>query len=233
MYQPVLLWRERPSDSPFIESVWTCSTPVANSRTVLADPCTSIQLVNDNGRRHVVLAGPRSKSLQRVLTSGYVCISIRLKPGVFLEGFPVQKLVDNSLTFPADSKSWFRLGDKRLRFPAFEDAEELIGQLYDSGLLGYETPHGLDKAGNKTADSISPRTYSRQIQRITGLSPYRLFQIQRMHQALQLLKQGMPAIKVAAELDFVDQSHLTRASKRFFGRTPKQLPELPQTPLEQ
>jgi AraC-like DNA-binding protein len=226
MYQPMLLWRERPSDSQFIESVWTCSTPAANSRTVLADPCISIQLVNDNGRKHVVLAGPRSKSLQRVLTSGYVCIAIRLKPGVFLEGFPVQKLVDNSFTFPADSKSWFRFGGKRLRFPAFEDAEELISQLYDSGLLGYETPHGL----NEVADSVSPRTYSRQIQRATGFSPYQLFQIQRMYQAFQLLKQGMSAIEVASELDFVDQSHLTRASKQFFGHTPKQLPELPQTP---
>lgn len=226
MYKTKLMWQERPSDSHIVESVWACSTSVTASRTVIADPCITISLVKNRGSVEVVIAGPKTKSSQMILPAGFACTSIRLKPGVFLKSFLTQKLIDGTLSIPADSQSRFRVEGTYLQFPDFDHTEQLIDQLYNLGYLGYEQPNNRWHA----AGHFSARTYSRQLQRITGLSPYQLYQLQRMHQALRLLKQGVPASRVASELDFVDQSHFIHASKKFFGHTPSKLSNLLQTP---
>lgn len=225
MHPATLTWQERQSASPIVESVWTCSAPTAISRAVIADPCISITLVKDSGGTRVVLSGPKTKPFHASLPAGYVSTGIRLKTGVFLKNLPTQNLTDKSLVLPADSESRFWLEGTRLQFPDFEHVESLINQLHSLGYLDYEMPRDAH-----ATDHLSPRTHSRQIHRITGLSPYQLYQLKRMHRALHLLKQGMPAVEVASELAFVDQSHLIHASKKFFGYTPKQLFNLPQIP---
>ncbi len=196
-------------------------------RTVIADPCISIALVRNNGSVRVVLAGPKTRPYHTLLPSGYACTTIRLKPGVFLKSFPTQKLIDNSFTLPVDSESRFWIEGTHLQFPDFEHVELLIGQLHDLECLGYEMPSGSHA---QTTDHLSLRTHARRVRRSTGLSPYKLYQLRRMHQVLRLLKRGVSAAEVASELAFVDQSHLIRASRQFLGHTPKQLASLPQTP---
>ncbi len=226
MVKAKLTWQERQSHSPFIESVWTTTTPTSVSRTAIADPCVEITLVKENDQARVILTGPRTKPSHTLLPSGYACITIRLKPGVCLKNFPAHKHLNGSLTLPADSKARFWFEGVPLQFPDFDHVEELIVRLHDAGYLDYEMPNGGKLLARKRPLS---RTYSRLIKRITGLSPYKLYQLQRMHQALRLLKKGMPAADVASALAFVDQSHLIHASKQFFGHTPKRLVDLPQT----
>lgn len=223
-----LIWQERQSNSPLVESVWSSHAPVVTSRMAIADPCISLMFVINSDGAGVVLMGPKTRPCSVSLPAGYSSLSIRLKPGVFLEGLPTQELTDRSLILPVDAKAQFLLNGVRLQFPDFNNAELLIEQLSDRGHLGYEPPNdvGAWKAGNE-----SSRTYARKLRRITGLSPYQFHQLQRMHKALGLLKRGMTAVEVASELAFVDQSHLTHASKRFFGHTPGQLPSLPQMPM--
>ena len=228
MHKTKLLWQERPSDSPIVESIWTCNTPVAISRTVIADPCITISLVKINGHREVVIEGPKTKPHRTLLPAGYTCTGVRLKLGVCLKNLLTQKLTDASFTFPANSESQFQLGGVTLQFPDFTHAEQLIDQLHDLKFLEYKKPR--DNRHAQTPDHLSARTHSRQVQRTTGLSPYQLYQLERAHRALRLLKRGIPAAEVASELAYVDQSHLIRASKKFFGHTPKQLADLPQTP---
>lgn len=229
MHPAKLMWQERQSASPLIESVWTCSAPTLVSRAVIADPCISIALVRDSDGTRVILTGPKTKPFHALLPAGYISINIRLKTGVFLKNLPTQELTDKSFVLSTDPKSRFWLEGTRLQFPDFDHAESLVDQLHGMGYLNYEAPGDVHA---QTTDHLSPRTHSRQVRRITGLSPYQLYQLRRMHQALCLLKQGMPAIKVASELAFVDQSHLIHASKKFFGYTPKQLFNLPQTPRD-
>jgi AraC-like DNA-binding protein len=225
MTQVALTWHERQSDSRFIQSVWATSTSIDITRTAIADPCISITLATSNGSTRVILAGPKTKPSQIRLPGGYSCTTIRLKPGVFLRGLSTQKLINKSIVLPADAGARFWLEEMRFLFPDFEHVERLVDQLFALGCLGYQTPDG-----HLQANLSSPRTYARRMRRITGLSPYRFYQLQRIHEALQLLKQGRSAAEVAAELAFVDQSHLVRASRKFFGHTPKQLLRLPQNP---
>lgn len=224
---PKLTWRERQSDSPFIESVWTAAAPIKTQRTVIADPCICLALVKNGDTSQVILTGPKTKPWHASLEGGYVCTSIRLKPGVFVKGFLTKNLTDNSLAFPADSEGRFWFRGAHLQFPHFNDVEAFVDQLQRLGYLGYETP---PNDPIKSGDVLSARSHARQVQRATGLSPYQLYQLRRMHQALRLLKQGVPAVDVASELAFVDQPHLIRASRQFLGHTPKQLLDLPQAP---
>jgi AraC-like DNA-binding protein len=224
MLHAKFLWRERQSDSRFIESVWTCTANSATSRTSIADPCISITLIKEKATARVTIMGPRTSPQNIPLASGYTCTTIRLKTGVSLKSFSTRKLMNTPFTVPADSQSRFQLERNYLRFPDFDHVESLVDHLYELGILEYNPANG-DLPAN-----LSSRTYARQTKHATGLSPYRLYQLKRIHQALRLLKQGIPAAKVAAELAFVDQSHLVHASKQFFGHTPKDLPNLPQTP---
>ena len=55
-----------------------------------------------------------------------------------------------------------------------------------------------------------------------GVSPYRYVDQQRVRHAQLLLRQGIPAARVATEAGFYDQSHLSRRFKRLCGMTPGQ-----------
>lgn len=211
---------ERKSSSPFIETVWSCEALAPTTRTVLADACISIALVEYDTKAYVSLIGPKTKPSHVSLPSGHKTTTIRLKPGVCIKNFPAQSLIDDTLDIPADVSSHFLFDGNDLSFPDFHSAERLIEELTRLGYLDYRTPGG----------TISPKSHSRHIKRTTGLSPYQLYQLQRIHQALRLLKRGVPAVEVASELDFVDQPHLIRASRQFLGYTPKHLMNLLQNP---
>lgn len=225
MNESKLLWLERASNSEFVASVWACSALAATTRPVLADPCISIALVRGRRGLQVILRGPETKPRSERLAPGYTCITIRLRPGVLLQGFPAQEFINSSLKLPVDDDWRFWFEDARLQFPNFTTAEQLIDQLHS---LGYLRQGVLSSANAQVAINLSARTQSRLIKRATGLSPYQLHQLERIHQALGLLKAGMPAAAVATELNFVDQSHLAHATKRFLGHTPKQLMRFPQ-----
>jgi AraC-like DNA-binding protein len=225
--EPELTWLERTSNSEFVASVWSCSTSAATTRTILADPCISIALVSKGDNMQVVLRGPETKPSREHLASDYACLTIRLQPGVLLRGFPAQRLIGSSFALSVNAARQFRLEGTRFQFPDFDNAELLIDQLHKLGYLR----HGVSSDSYaQAAMAPSTRSHSRLIKRVTGLSPYQLHQLQRIHQALRMLKRGMSATAVATELDFVDQSHLTHASKQFLGHTPKQLLSLPQVP---
>lgn len=223
MNEASLTWHEHTPKSALIASIWSCSVKAVTTRTVLADPCTSLAFVKDGSSAEVVLRGPDTKPRTELLTPGYTCTTIRLRPGVALKGFPAQQFVNSSLDIPANATLRFWFEGLYLQFPTFDTAELLVEHLYNLGCIQYNKHPWIQRAS-------SPRSHARLVKRITGLSPYQLYQLQRMHQALRLLKQGVPVATVASELDFVDQAHLTHASKRLLGHTPKQLLGLPQAP---
>lgn len=217
-----LLWNERQSDSPFVVSVWTCHALEATSRAIIADPCICISLVRNNARTEVLIAGPKTRPRLQALPAGYMCTTLRLKPGVALKGIHASELINDMISVPADDEARFRLNDQLFQFSDFEHAEQLVDDLFVAGYLSFKEPQD---------GALRPRrTYSRQTRRLTGISPYKLHQLQRMHQALRLLKDGATTADVVAELDFTDQAHFTHASKQFFGYTPKQLEKLLQNP---
>lgn len=218
-----LYWKERNSELEAIDSVWTGIASEITPRTVLADPCTSIILVKGGDSSEVIFRGPETQPRSDILLPGYTWIGIRLKPGVRLKNFPTQQFTDKFRTWPANCNGQFEFEGTLLQFPDFKSVEKLIQQMYD---LGYLSGTPLNSQVEQR-QGMSAKSYSRYIKRSTGLSPYKLRQLQRMAEALRLLRQGTPAITVASQLGFADQAHLTRAAKQFLGHTPKELLQWP------
>lgn len=226
MNKTELSWRERTSELESIASVWTGNASEVTPRTVLADPCSSIILVKSKTSAEVVIRGPETKPRSEILLPGYTWTGIRLQPGVQLKNFPTQQLTNSFRILPASVNGRFQFEETWLQFPDFNSAEQLIEQMYD---LGYISGKVL-KAQEFPKQGMSSKSYSRFVKRNTGLSPYKLHQLQRMAEAFRLLRQGMPAATVASELGFADQAHLARAAKRFLGHTPKELLRWPHKP---
>lgn len=226
MNRPALIWRERTSELESIASLWTGKAVEITPRTVLADPCISVILVKSETRAEIIIRGPETKPRTEILLPGYTWIGIRLRPGLQLKSFPVQQLTDSFRTLPASVNGQFRFEGTWLQFPSFKDAERLIKQMDDLGYLSGRVLHGQESP----KQGMSSKSYSRFVKRNTGLSPYKLHQLQRMAEAFRLLRQGMPAATVASELGFADQAHLARAAKQFLGHTPKELLRWPQKP---
>jgi len=225
MNETELVWKERTSDVDSIASVWTCNASDITSRTVLADPCISLILIKSADSSEIVLRGPETKPRSEVLLPGYTWTAIRLQPGIQIRGFATEHYLNDSNTLSADTEGQFEINGVSLQFPGFHNAERLIERMHNTGLISGH-PAGQDSP----QPSLSSKSYSRFVKRSTGLSPYKLHQLQRIHEALQLIKQGLPATTVAVDLGFVDQAHLTRAAKQFLGHTPKELLHLPQKP---
>jgi hypothetical protein len=215
----VLIWRERTPELESIASVWAIRAAVIMQRIVPADPCISIILVKSDTSAEVIIRGPETAPRSEILLPGYTWIGIRLQPGVQLKNFPTQQLTDSLRILPADSNGQFQFEGMLLQFPSFSDAEQLIKQMHD---LGYISGKALNSQ-EFPRQVMSSKSYSRFVKRSTGLSPYKLHQLQRISEALRLFRQGMPAATVASELGFADQAHLTRAAKQFLGYTPKEL----------
>jgi AraC-like DNA-binding protein len=69
---------------------------------------------------------------------------------------------------------------------------------------------------------VSPFALVRQFKRRYGLTPHAFQLDQRVVQARRLLRQGMPPARVAQDLGFADQGHLTRVFKPRVAATPGQ-----------
>lgn len=226
MDKPVLVWRERTSELEAIASIWTCNASEVMSRAVLADPCISIILVQSPSSAEVIIRGPETTPRDEILLPGYTWTAIRLQPGIQLKNFPAEQFLDDFMALPTDNDGKFQFEGAWLRFPNFNTAEGLIEQMQSRGLMSGKV---VDSKENPR-QGLSSKSYSRLVKRTTGLSPYKLQQLRRIHEALSLLKQGIPAASVASELGFVDQAHLSRSAKQFLGHTPKELLQLPQKP---
>ncbi|HKX72613.1 MAG TPA: helix-turn-helix domain-containing protein [Candidatus Saccharimonadales bacterium] len=223
MNENKLNWKERASELEAIDSVWTGSASEITPRTVLADPCISIILVKSKTSAEVIIRGPETKPRGDIIMPGYTWTGIRLRPGMQLKNFSTQQMTNNFRTLSADSNGQFEFGGTQLQFPDFENVEQLVEQMYDLGFISGKVINSQESPNQ----DMSSKSYSRYVKRNTGLSPYKLHQMQRMAEAFRLLRQGMPAAAVASELGFADQAHLARAAKQFLGHTPKELLQWP------
>jgi AraC-like DNA-binding protein len=72
------------------------------------------------------------------------------------------------------------------------------------------------------AQHLSPYQLIRAFRRVTGMPPHAHVTRARLHEAIRLIKRGVPLAEAATGAGFYDQSALTRHFRRAYGITPGQ-----------
>jgi hypothetical protein len=209
----------RPSDSPFIERVWRSRSVRGGSFYSMAEPNIEIVVARVEGREQVILRGPVTRASMVPCPAGGEWLGIRLRVGTHLPAVATIQLTDHrSVALPGDGRGGFWFAKRFWEVPTYETAECLVSRLAAEGLIAFEGV--IQRAFEGRKPGVTERSLQRRFLRATGLTQDSLRQIERARKAALLLASGASALDVVCMMDFFDQSHLTRAVRRWVGPTP-------------
>lgn len=211
----------RPSDSPFIASIWR--TLSEGGGAFLSPASSNMEMVvtkQENGI-HFTVRGPETKASLAPVPEDAEFLGIIFKLGTFMPNLPASNLVDGGINLPIAASQSFWLHGSAWQVPDFENADIFVERLIRYGLLAYEPI--VEAALQGQRKELSARSVQRRFLRATGLTPGAMFQIERARHAMTLLQQGVSILDTVEEAGYYDQPHLTRSLKRFMGQTPAQI----------
>jgi AraC-like DNA-binding protein len=210
-----------PFDSPFVESLWrTRSVPRKSFISTASSYCEFCVWVA-SGKAHVTLRGPSTAATLVPIPQNTEFFGIRFRLGTSLHPFQAERLVDRAMALPECVGNSFSLDGASWEIPTFENADIFLDRLIRRGLLVRDSL--VQSALQGRRPDLSRRTVERRVKGATGLSLGTIRQIERAHQATNLLEQGLPILDAVVQTGYADQAHLTRSVKRFIGQTPAQI----------
>jgi AraC-like DNA-binding protein len=226
----------------FVACTWERAVSAGEPRPasrVLPDGC--VDLVFRGGE--LIIAGPDRGPLVSVLAPAETVVGLRLRPGVAgrVLGFPASELRDLR---PAIDELWGpagrRLGERVAEAETPERRRAVLEAAVASRLPDLEPPDPLvdaaigmlSRPGTRVAElavelAIGERQLLRRFDAAVGYGPKLVDRVLRFQRFLALA----PAIaaraedlaRVAADLGYADQAHLTRDVKALSGLSPSRL----------
>ena len=213
---------ERPTDSPFVDTIWRSQSDYEGSFISMAESQVSLVVTKYKGRAFITVRGPSTKAASVHSPAGAEFLGIQFKPGVFIPDLPVSMVMErHDLSLPEASGASFWLKGSAWQYPDFENADTFVERLVRRELLVVDPVVDAVLYGQPVEASI--RTVRRRFLRSTGLTYGSLFQIERARSATALLKGGASILDTVYEAGYFDQPHLTRSLKQFIGLTPAQI----------
>lgn len=217
-----LVFEERPSDSPFVETIWRSRSEQASPFISMADSHYAMVIAKSRGKTILTVRGPETKATDAQESANVEYFGIRFKHGVFMPYMPAKMVIDRrDINLPEATSKSFWLNGSTWEFPEYENADTFIDWLIHEGLLVYDPV--VESTLKGQAIDLSLRTVQRRFLQATGLTHNTLFQIERARYAATLLKQGMSILDTVFQAGYFDQPHLTRSLKHFMGMTPAQI----------
>lgn len=204
------------STSPFIDRVWHTEN-ITDGIYIATPDCAwdLLALQLPDGTRMMILAGQQTKYLDVPYTANTSAVVISFVASAYLAGFKGDDLVDATVILQNDDGNHFILLDRVFEFPTYETAEELVESMILAGILKKDDVVASVLEGRPKA--MSSRTMQRHFHEVTGISRKTLDKIQRAQNAVKMLQTGTATAKVAAEVGYTDQSHLTKDLKKIMG----------------
>jgi AraC-like DNA-binding protein len=212
----------------------------SDSILVLPDGCVDLLWREDE----LVLAGLDRTARPSPVSPGERILGLRLRPGVAgaVLGMPASEVLDvhvrlEEVLGPSARDLAERLGDTERDDEAFELLEETVGSRIEDGpdhlvlaatrRLGFPGSRVDRLAGSL---GISERQLRRRFNQSVGYGPKTLDRVLRFRrlvaQSGALAAGERDLARVAADLGYADQAHMTRDCLRLSGLTPVQLAEL-------
>jgi hypothetical protein len=211
----------RPSDSPFVESIYWARSEGGGSFTSIAASQWEMVMTKQKGKVTLSLRGPETKASSAAIPEDAEFLGITFKHGLFMPSLPVYELVDREIHLTATGKNSFELFGDTWEFPTSENAEVFINRLLRKDMLAHDQL--VDDVMRGKSLDMSLRSIQRRFLHVTGLTYKTIQQIERARQALSLLQNGEPILDTAYLLGYFDQPHLTRSLKLYAGKTPAQI----------
>ncbi|MFF3349696.1 helix-turn-helix domain-containing protein [Streptomyces sp. NPDC002779] len=213
----------RQSDSPWVDTVWTCTSEQVTAMTSVAGVRWGLVFWEQEGQAYAAITGPETRTGTASVPQGAKFTGIEFAVGTSLRAVPMATLVDGGLELPDTTRRAFRLDGVRWETPGPDDAEALVERLVRAGIVVRDPLIAEVLRGHHPA--VSERTVERRFRAATGLTRGAVRQIERARTAAELLAAGSGAADVVTKLDYFDEPHLARALRSYVGRTAKQLRE--------
>ena len=210
---------DRPSDSKYIERVWSCHSTGSGPFLAVASTHWEFVVTRLAGVASFTLHGPETQPREVYCPPNGEWFAIRFKAGTFMPGLPVHRLINgNDVNLRPAFRGRFRLDGSAWEIPDFDNAEVFVNRLVRRGLLTRDAAVAAALEGDEQA--MNTRTAQRHFLSATGMSHAALRQIERARFATQLLREGAPPSDVAHDAGYFDQAHLTRSLRKLIGLTP-------------
>lgn len=216
-----LHFETRQSDSPWVDTVWTCTSEQVTEMTSVAGARWGLVFWEQDGRAHAAITGPATRTGTAPVPEGATFTGIEFAVGTSLRAVPTAALVDGGIELPDTEHRTFRLDGARYETPGPDDAEALVERFVRAGIVVRDPLVAEVLRGHSPA--VSERTIERRFRAATGLTRGAVRQIERARTAAELLAAGDLAADVVAKLDYFDEPHLARALRSYVGRTAGQL----------
>lgn len=210
----------RQADSPFVHAVTRWVIGDEGTRLAAPDGCWDLVVLKQGGATNILLTGQTTRAVSLPFAPGDEIMTISFKASTFLSPVPAADLLDRGVLLSTASHS-FQLASDVFEIPTFDNAEEFVQSLSKKGQLRQDEV--VEEALLDQLPAYSQRSIQRRFLHATGMTQNYFRQIERARRAAALLQSGIPATKVAFELGYSDQPHMSRSLKRILGRTPTEI----------
>lgn len=216
-----IMHEERPSDSPYVETIMRGWTTSDGSAIRPAECCWHMVFVKHKAGQQSLVVGPWTTAGVASWGEGAEILWVKFKVGTFMPHLPVKQFRDGETVIPQATSARFWLRGSAWQLPDYENADTFIDRLVRDETLAYDPL--VDAALQDQPLQVPPRTVRHHFMQATGLTQNHIRQYKRALQAAALLRHGTSILDTVYEAGYFDQPHLTRSLKQFVGYTPAQL----------
>jgi hypothetical protein len=214
-------FEERPSDSPYIESVTRGRTLGAGETIRPGETHWHLVFTRLHGQLMPFVVGPWSSSGVVQYGPDAEILWVKFSLGTFMPHLPTRDILNLETRLPTGTRQSFWLKSATWRLPDFENVETFVDWLVREEVLVHDPV--VSAALENQAPAVADRTVRYHFLRATGQTQGHIYQMRRAQHAADLLARGRSILDTVDEAGYYDQPHLTRALKRFIGYTPAQL----------
>ncbi|MDT5331544.1 MAG: hypothetical protein QOF31_2841 [Mycobacterium sp.] len=214
-----LRFRDRPSDSPYIERVWRGRSDGGGPFVSVAAGHLELVVTRLADLTMVTIRGPETRATTIDCPPDGEWAAIRFRLGAHMPALPTHLLVDHrDVDLPVAADGSFALLGSRWPLPDLDNAERYVDALARRGVIARDD--AVEAAMRGDRQRLTSRSVQRHFRRTTGMTHGQFRQIERARHAANLLRDGAPILDTVHEAGYFDQAHLTRSLKILIGETP-------------